>query len=150
MSIERRDQLIREICTLRDVPGVDQVLARGELEIDSFDVAIDHFAEDGDAVYVTFQYGIVTAGRTLRVFRLLLEANLAVYAQDQAQLGLEVATGAIVLIARVALTDEVDGKFHQEMKARGKPLNSLIGDRATGDKTTGEGRLTTTRCCQGC
>ena len=72
MSIERRDQLIREICTLRDVPGVDEVLARGELEIDSFDVAIDHFAEDGDAVYVTFQYGIVTAGRTLRVYRLLL------------------------------------------------------------------------------
>jgi hypothetical protein len=111
MSLERRDQLIHEICVLRDVPGADEVLARGVLDIDSFDVAIDHFEEDGDAVYVTFQYGVVTAGRTLRVFRLLLEANLAVYAQDQAQLGLEVATGAIVLIARVALNDEVDGKW---------------------------------------
>ena len=111
MSIERRDQLIQEICTLRDVPAADAVVARGVLDIDSFDVAIDHFEEDADAVYVTFQYGIVTAGRTLRVFRLLLEANLAVYAQDQAQLGLEVDTGAIVLIARVALNDEVDGKW---------------------------------------
>ena len=82
MSLERRDELIREICALRDVPGADEVLARGVLDIDGFDVAVDHFEEDGDAVYVTFQYGVVTAGRTLRVFRLLLEARRRTLAQE--------------------------------------------------------------------
>ncbi|AXL48597.1 MULTISPECIES: CesT family type III secretion system chaperone [Paraburkholderia] len=115
MSIERRDELIREICELRDMPAPDAVLERGVLEIDGFDAAIDHFEEDPDALYMTFQFGIVTAGRTLRVFRLLLEANLAVYAQDQAQLGLEADTGAIVLIARVALSEEITGQWMLEL-----------------------------------
>ncbi|MBW0447168.1 molecular chaperone Tir [bacterium M00.F.Ca.ET.228.01.1.1] len=115
MSIERRDELIREICALRDIPAPDAVLQRGVLEIDGFDAAIDHFEEDQDALYVTFQFGIVTAGRTLRVFRLLLEANLAVYAQDQAQLGLETDTGGIVLIARVALGDGITGQWMLEL-----------------------------------
>ncbi|CAB3725482.1 hypothetical protein LMG27174_05325 [Paraburkholderia rhynchosiae] len=97
------------------MPAPDAVLERGVLEIDGFDAAIDHFEEDHDALYVTFQFGIVTAGRTLRVFRLLLEANLAVYAQDQAQLGLETDTGGIVLIARVALSDEITGQWMLEL-----------------------------------
>lgn len=111
MSMEQRDELFREICALRDLPVDDNALARGVLDIDGFDVAIDHFDEDPDAVYITFQFGIVTVGRTLRVFRLLLEANLAVYAQDQAQLGLEADTGSIVLIVRVALSDEINGEW---------------------------------------
>ncbi|KKB63304.1 molecular chaperone Tir [Robbsia andropogonis] len=115
MSIERRDDLIREICGIREIPAPEAVLKRGVLEIDGFDTAIDHFEEDQEALYVTFQFGIVTAGRTLRVFRLLLEANLAVYAQDQAQLGLEADTGAIVLIARVALSDEITAQWLLEL-----------------------------------
>ncbi|KVL13719.1 CesT family type III secretion system chaperone [Burkholderia sp. MSMB1826] len=115
MSIERRDDLIREICSLRDIPDPEAMLEHGILEIDGFDIAIDHFEEDLDALYVTFQFGVVTAGRTLRVFRLLLEANLAVYAQDQAQLGLEVDTGGIVLIVRVALCDEITGQWMLEL-----------------------------------
>lgn len=115
MSIERRDELIREICDLLDMPAAHAVLERGVLEIAGFDVAIDHFEEDQDALYVTFQFGIVTAGRTLRVFRLLLEANLAVYAQDQAQLGLESESGGIALIVRVALSDEITGQWMLEL-----------------------------------
>ncbi|HWW07921.1 CesT family type III secretion system chaperone [Collimonas sp.] len=111
MSIERRDELIRELCAIRQIADVDGVVNSGLLEIDSFEVAIDYFDDDPKAVYVNFQLGIVTAGRTLRIFRLLLEANLAVYAQDQAQLGLDVDTGGIVLISRIALDDEIDGKW---------------------------------------
>jgi len=51
------------------------------------------------------------AGRTLRVFRLMLEANLSVYAQDQAQLGLDADTGCAQLIVRIPMVDGVDGPW---------------------------------------
>jgi hypothetical protein len=43
------------------------------------------------------------------VFRLLLEANLLIYAQDQAQLGMDADTGCIVMIVRVEFHDGLDG-----------------------------------------
>lgn len=63
-----------------------------------------------EALYLRIAYGLPPAGRTLTVFRLLLEANLSVYAQDQAQLGLN-DNGVIVLIVRVPLDDDVDGAW---------------------------------------
>jgi len=66
MSYEQRDELVREICALRHIPSPEAVLQRGILEIDGFDVAIDYFEEDEAAVYATFHYGIVTAGRRAR------------------------------------------------------------------------------------
>ena len=85
------------------------------MEVNGFDVAIDFFEPDPAAIYLNFEYGIVNSGRTLRIFRLLLEANLMIYAQDQAQLGLDSDTGGIVLIVRVPLTDEVDGPWLGEL-----------------------------------
>ncbi|VWD52926.1 HpaB [Burkholderia lata] len=39
----------------------------------------------------------------------MLEANLIIYAQDQAQLGIDIDTGGIVLIVRVPMTTDLNG-----------------------------------------
>ena len=39
----------------------------------------------------------------------MLEANLLIYAQDQAQLGIDADTGSAVLILRLPFTDGLDG-----------------------------------------
>jgi len=115
MSLERRNQLIRELCDLRGVGDADRAIERGVISIDDFDIAIDFYEEDPAAIYVNFQFGIVSGGRTLRVFRLLLEANLSVYAQDQAQLGVEAETGGVVLVVRGVLEANSDGQWLVEM-----------------------------------
>ena len=61
-----------------------------------------------EAVYLHVCFGFVTAGRTLRIYRLLLEANLTVYAQDQAQLGINPEDENIVLIARIPADSDLD------------------------------------------
>lgn len=115
MSLERRNQLIRELCSLRGIGSADLVIERGVVAIDDFDVAIDFYQEDPAAIYVNFQFGVVSGGRTLRVFRLLLEANLSVYAQDQAQLGVEANTGGVVLVVRAVLEPNTDGQWLVEL-----------------------------------
>jgi hypothetical protein len=115
MSLDRRNELIRALCDLRSIGDAGQVIENGVVCIDDFDIAIDYFDEDPAAVYVNFQFGIVTGGRTLRVFRLLLEANLSVYAQDQAQLGVEAETGGVVLVVRGILDDNSDGQWLVDM-----------------------------------
>jgi len=114
MSHERFQQLVRALCETIDLPDADAVIARGTVEVDGFEVHLANFESDAGAMYLNFHYGIVTAGRTLRVFRLLLEANLSIYAQDQAQVGLDADTGGIVLIVRVPMSNSVDGPWLAE------------------------------------
>jgi hypothetical protein len=65
-------------------------------------------------MYLNFHFGVVTAGRSLSVFRLLLESNLTVYAQDQAQVGINPDTGGIILIVRVPMTPDISGQWLAE------------------------------------
>ncbi|AYZ62916.1 molecular chaperone Tir [Burkholderia multivorans] len=110
MSQEHYEEVIAELCAIVDLPDVDQVLATRSIEVEGFDVRIEYFEDDPDSMYVNFHYGIVSAGRTLAVYRLLLEANLLIYAQDQAQLGIDADTGSIVLLMRLPLTPDVTGE----------------------------------------
>jgi Tir chaperone protein (CesT) family len=114
MSIERYQELIVDLCDVIGLPDSAHVLATRKVEVEGFDVILDHVENDPDAIYVQFDYGITTAGRTLRIFRLMLESNLLVYAQDQAQLGLDPETGGALLIVRIPITDEVDGTWLAE------------------------------------
>jgi len=114
MSYERFTELVTELCGVIELPDAEAVLARGVIEVEGFDVRLNNFDNDPEAMYLNFDYGIVTAGRTLRIFRLLLEANLTVYAQDQAQLGLDPETGGIILIVRVPMGDSIDGTWLAE------------------------------------
>ena len=115
MSIERRDSLIRDMCMHLQIPDADAIIAAGRLTVEGFEVIIDAVEEDIDAFYLNFDYGIVTGGRTLRVFRLMLEANVTIYAQDHAQLGLDGDTGGIILIVRVAYDPDIDGEQLAEL-----------------------------------
>lgn len=108
---ERFTQIVRSLCRVVGLPTPEPVLATGSLQVEGFDVRLENFPEDPGAIYTNFHYGTVTAGRTLVVFRLMLEANLLIYAQDQAQLGLDADTGGIVLILRLPMTPEVDGEM---------------------------------------
>jgi len=110
MSIDSYTALIGELCAAVGLPDVDHVLQTRSIEVEGFDVRLDHFDNDQGALYVNFHYGTVTAGRTLTIFRLMLEANLLIYAQDQAQLGMDGDTGGIVLIVRVPFADDVTGE----------------------------------------
>jgi hypothetical protein len=107
----RYQDLVRALCEEMDIPDVEDVLQRRGLEHETFNVMLMHVANDPGALYVQFDYGITTAGRTLSILRLMLESNLLVYAQDQAQLGLDPDTGSTQLIVRVPMTDDIDGRW---------------------------------------
>lgn len=106
---ERYVELVRALCSVLELPDAETVLDWRRLEYNGFAVRLEHFTDDADALYIQFDYGITTAGRTLSIFRLMLEANLLVYAQDQAQLGLDPDSGATQLIVRVPMFDDIDG-----------------------------------------
>ncbi|MGI4985276.1 MAG: CesT family type III secretion system chaperone [Janthinobacterium lividum] len=117
MSTERYQQLVEDLCAAVAMHDVEHVLETRCIEVEGFDVRLDHFENDELAIYLNFHYGAVTAGRTLVVFRLMLEANLLIYAQDQAQLGLDTDTGGIVLIVRVDMTADLDGEALADLLA---------------------------------
>jgi hypothetical protein len=111
---ERYVELVRALCVELDLPDADAVLASRRVEVEGFSVVLDHVTNDPAAMYLQFDYGITTAGRTLSIFRLMLESNLLVYAQDQAQLGLDPDTGSTQLIVRLAMTEDIDGPWLSE------------------------------------
>jgi hypothetical protein len=114
MSRERYEALVRSVCQTLEVPDAEGVLDRRPLSVEGFDVLLDHVAEDPNAFYIQFDYGITTAGRTMRVFRMMLESNLLVYAQDQAQLAINPDTGGALLILRVPISDDIDSAWVAE------------------------------------
>jgi len=111
---ERYIALVRDLCVALDLPDADAVLASRRVEVEGFSVIVDHVANDPGAMYLQFDYGVTTAGRTLSILRLMLESNLLVYAQDQAQLGLDPDTGSTQLIVRISMTDDIDGAWLYE------------------------------------
>jgi hypothetical protein len=114
---ERYAQLIRDLCATVGLADAEHVLRTRSIEVEGFDLRLEYFENDLEAMYANFHYGTVTAGRTLVVFRLMLEANLLIYAQDQAQLGLDTDTGGIVLVLRVPMTYDVDGNTLADLLA---------------------------------
>ncbi|MBC7500347.1 MAG: molecular chaperone Tir [Herminiimonas sp.] len=111
MSLELFEDLLRDLCVVVGLPDPEQMVERRQLQVEGFDVALDYLEDDPAAFYLYFQFGIVAAGRTLAVFRLMLEANLLIYAQDQAQFGMDSDTGGIVLLVRIGLTEEITGDW---------------------------------------
>jgi hypothetical protein len=111
MSYERFESLVDELCLLLENPDRDGVLDQGRIEVRGHEILLNNFDTDPGAMYLGFNFGVVMAGRTLRVFRLMLEANLTVYAQDQAQLGMGADNGCAQLIVRVPMSSNIDGAW---------------------------------------
>lgn len=114
MSYEQYEQLVTDLCVAIELPDPVAALDPGWIEVEGFEVQLTHYENDVGAMYLNFHFGIVTPGRTLAVYRLLLEANLTVYAQDQAQAGLHPDTGGIILIVRVPMTPDITGGWLAE------------------------------------
>jgi hypothetical protein len=102
------DDLLRALCAEIDMHDVQQVLDTRTLEVDGFECSMEAPDSDPDTLYLLFNFGIATAGRTLRLFRAMLEANLTTYAQDQAQLGVDADSGVMMLVVRVPSLGAVD------------------------------------------
>ncbi|CAB3764376.1 CesT family type III secretion system chaperone [Paraburkholderia humisilvae] len=117
MNDEHFSRIVTDLCNVIGLPDVDHVLRTRTIQVDGFEVRIDYFENDLDAIYTNFHFGTVTAGRTLVIFRLMLEANLLIYAQDQAQLGLDTDTGGIVLVLRLPITNELNGEVIADLLA---------------------------------
>ncbi|KAG0166426.1 hypothetical protein DFQ28_008685 [Apophysomyces sp. BC1034] len=117
MNGERYGELIRELCDVVGLADPEYVLETRTIEVQGYDVRLEYFDNDLDAIYLNFHFGTVTAGRTLNVFRLMLEANLLIYAQDQAQMGLDTETGGIVLVIRMPMDPDVNGEMLADLLA---------------------------------
>jgi len=111
MSPQHYEQLIRDLCEVVGLPDADAAIARHALEVEGFEILLGYYDNDPEALYLNFAFGSVTSGRSLRVYRLMLEANLSLYAQDQAQLGLDADSGLVLLVVRVPMLDGVDGAY---------------------------------------
>ncbi len=96
------------------VPASSAWIERRCLTLGGYDVRFHYGAGDPEAFHIHFDFGICTPGRTLTVYRLMLESNLLVYAQDQAQMGVDNATGAMVLLTRVSLLEPVQVQWLAE------------------------------------
>lgn len=111
MGLELFEALLRELCIVVGLPDPEHMVQNRQLQVEGFDVLLDYLEDDPQAFYLYFQFGIVTPGRTLTIYRLMLEANLLIYAQDQAQFGMDSDTGGIVLLVRIGLTEEITGEW---------------------------------------
>ena len=87
-------------------PG--SVVSARRIEVQGFECSFEITESDNDALYLLFDFGIATAGRTLRLFTAMLEANLTTYAQDQAQLGIDADSGVAILVVRIPGIKEID------------------------------------------
>jgi Tir chaperone protein (CesT) family len=114
MSYDRFTGLVEQLCGAIGLPDPAAVIERRVIEVEGFTVILDYIETDPRAMYLQFDFGIATSGRTLRIFRLMLESNLLIYAQDQAQLGLDPESGAVLLIMRVPFSRDLDGQWLAE------------------------------------
>lgn len=104
------DQLLSDFC---DAVGLwaPEILQLREISVKGISVKFDEYSDDPGYFYATFEFGAIFPGRTLRVFRLLLEANYHVYIREQATLGLDAETGGVVLCLREAFGGDHHGPW---------------------------------------
>lgn len=110
MSDKRLPELLREFCAVVGLHPVD-ILRRRMVLVRGIEVAFSEQGEDPDHYYAIFRFGAVAAGRSLRVFRLMLEANLLVYARDDAAMAMDPDTGGVVLSVRAAYGNAAAGRW---------------------------------------
>ena len=108
MSDNVLDALLEAVAAEVGLADPSPVLQSRMIEVDGFECSFEISEADPEALYLLFDFGIATAGRTLRLFTAMLEANLTTYAQDQAQLGIDAETGNSILIVRIPGVNEID------------------------------------------
>jgi hypothetical protein len=102
------DDLLQSLCAEVGMHDHRTVVESRMIEVEGFECTFEMTEEDPNTIYLLFNFGIVTVGRTLRLFKAMLEANLTTYAQDQAQLGIDAESGVTLLIVRVPVGGGID------------------------------------------
>jgi len=108
---DRFVQLVHALCDAAGLEDAQTALAHEAIEVDGLSVQLHHTENDAQALYLHFDFGAVSTVRRLRAYQLMLESNLTLYAQDQAQLCLNAETGHALLTVRVHMGDEIDGAW---------------------------------------
>jgi hypothetical protein len=103
--------LLSDFCQCVGLADASMVVGQRLVQVKGMEVGFESLSDDPDHFQIHFRFGAIAAGRALRVFRLMLEANLLVYAKDNAQFALDPDTGESVLLLRVAFGDSTTGQW---------------------------------------
>lgn len=103
--------LLANLCECVGLVDALTVIERRMLQVMGMEVGFEVLSDDPDHFQIQFRFGAIASGRALRVFRLMLEANLLVYAKDNAHFALDPDTGESVLLLRVAFGGATTGQW---------------------------------------
>jgi hypothetical protein len=103
--------LLSDFCQCVGLADVSTVIGRRMVQVKGMEVGFEALSDDPDHFQIQFRFGAMAAGRALRVFRLMLEANLLVYAKDNANFALDPDTGESVLLLRAAFGGTTTGQW---------------------------------------
>ncbi|MBP7565025.1 MAG: molecular chaperone Tir [Burkholderiaceae bacterium] len=110
MPDTRLNDLLQDFCSEVGLHP-PEILRRRKVLVKGIDVGFSELLEDPDHFYLAFQFGAIAAGRTLKAWRLMLEANVLVYAKDVAVMGMDPDTGGVVLTLRGAYGPQASGRW---------------------------------------
>lgn len=107
---EKLVDLLNDFC---DTVGLypAEIIRRRQVQVKGLDVTFVRGTEEDGLFYFSYQFGAIASGRTLKVFRLMLEANVLVYAKDDAVMGMDPDTGGVVLMVRARFAPTANGRW---------------------------------------
>lgn len=107
------DKLIALLQDFCDTVGLypPEILRRRQVQVKGLEVVFTPGSAQDGHFYFSYQFGAIAAGRTLKVFRLMLEANVLVYAKDAAVMGMDPDTGGVVLSVRGTFGPDITGRW---------------------------------------
>ena len=110
MAEDKLTELLEDFC---DTVGLypPEIIRRRQVQVKGLEVAFSSLEGDDEHYYFAYQFGAIAAGRTLKVFRLMLEANILVYAKDDAVMGMDPDTGGVVLSVRGTFGPAATGRW---------------------------------------
>lgn len=105
------EDVLRALCAEIGLHDAQACIDARMLTVEGFECSFEMPEDAQQTMYLLFNFGIATAGRTLRLFKAMLEANITTYAQDQAQLGIDSESGVTLLIVRIDTADAGDAAW---------------------------------------
>lgn len=111
MEADDLGNLFSDFCQTVGLPDTLAILERRMIYVKGMEVSFETLEGDDGHFQMYFRFGAIVAGRVLRVLRLMLEANLLVYAKDNGRFAMDPDTGESVLMLRAAFGPEANGEW---------------------------------------
>lgn len=112
------EPLLTDFCREVGLPDAARIISRRLVQVKGMDVTFWHVEDDDpDHLYLHFQWGVIGAGRTLSAWRLMLEANLLIYAKGNAQIALDPDSGVVLLVVKLVFDAQLTGSVLAEKLA---------------------------------